>query len=371
MRIKSLDSLRGVAAVIVVIYHTVIASPINIWDTIQNSYILRPIVAGKEVVLLFFALSGFVLYVSIEGVIEKFNIKKYSEYLIKRIFRIYPAHIIVIICSIAIIFFIKPKNIPFMPEAFSKWWSFIPTLNVVIGHFLILYGEKYINLNNVIWSLFHEVRISILFPVIAFFVKKHKFKVLVISFITSVIAQFFYKEFGDYTEYGFFSIFKYVFLFSGGAVLASCRESIKHFFERKKIKRLVPIFLIISISLITIKVDRMLAVPTSVGVFLILTICFANKNVDNFLSKGFFTWLGRISYGLYLVHYPILLTIIHTLIGKLPIELLLAMVLPVSMIVAELIYRYVESPGIKLGRNIINYTISRYDTLISEKNKVG
>ena len=115
-RYEELDSLRGIAAVTVVMSHV-----LRVFPSIENdTYILgygeminlikhtpmRIIFAGYEAVILFFILSGFVL--SLPFYLNKNQ--KYSNYLIKRFFRIYIPYISVVIITLLFMFFIKNEN---------------------------------------------------------------------------------------------------------------------------------------------------------------------------------------------------------------------------------------------------------------------
>jgi peptidoglycan/LPS O-acetylase OafA/YrhL len=73
-RLRSLDGLRGVAAIVVVAYHSLLISPSlaeivvnnqpaepgSFWDLLLHSP-LRILIAGNEAVIVFFVLSGLVL----------------------------------------------------------------------------------------------------------------------------------------------------------------------------------------------------------------------------------------------------------------------------------------------------------------------
>ena len=62
-------------------------------------------------------------------------------------------------------------------------------------------------------------------------------------------------------------------------------------------------------------------------------------------------WLGRISYSVYLWHVPVLVAA-QRLPAHLPSGLLLVLALLVTAVVAQVSYRLVERPGIRLGARL-------------------
>lgn len=77
-------------------------------------------------------------------------------------------------------------------------------------------------------------------------------------------------------------------------------------------------------------------------------------NTAGFLGRGVFAWLGRISFSVYLVHLPVkvwtyYLLEVDALDGRLDIKLIQ---IGVVLILATLLARYVELPGIRAGKRV-------------------
>jgi peptidoglycan/LPS O-acetylase OafA/YrhL len=175
-RLETLDSLRGLAALCVVIHHSLIIRPIWYDDThhVRSAALanlfkytpLRIVWAGHEAVMLFFVLSGFVLslpYLSGRSL-------PYRAYLAKRFCRIYVPCLVAVTVGILLRqLFVTPH-----PPGVSHWMDDIwkPPLTLgLFGSYTLLAGS--FNLSNfdpVLWSLVHEIRISMLLPLIAAFV---------------------------------------------------------------------------------------------------------------------------------------------------------------------------------------------------------
>ena len=90
----------------------------------------------------------------------------------------------------------------------------------------------------------------------------------------------------------------------------------------------------------------------SIGVVLFITAALGSARVIAVLTHRIPMWLGRISYSLYLVHAVVLLSFVHLLYGKVPLALIWTMTVVVSLALATLAYRYVELPGIALGKRL-------------------
>jgi len=63
-------------------------------------------------------------------------------------------------------------------------------------------------------------------------------------------------------------------------------------------------------------------------------------------------WFGKISYSLYLVHLIVLLSLIHALVGQLPLVTIVAIAVPCSLIAAFVTNTWVEQPFNELGKRL-------------------
>ena len=71
---------------------------------------------------------------------------------------------------------------------------------------------------------------------------------------------------------------------------------------------------------------------------------------DRVLSAPPLVWLGKVSYSLYLIHVPLLVSAVHLTYGRLPLGVTIPAVIAASLLCAELMHRFVELPSIRLGR---------------------
>jgi peptidoglycan/LPS O-acetylase OafA/YrhL len=164
---ESLDGLRGAAALAVVIHHS-----LNVYlDTESRSWwlftpMLRALAArlGHPSVLLFFVLSGFVLYVSfLRG-----HDESYGSFLSRRVFRLYPAMIVAVAGAALLHWLQSPQNCSRFDPWITSCWCHDLTVGGTFRIMSLLGLRAEDNLfNPVLWSLFIELRFSIVFMLLA------------------------------------------------------------------------------------------------------------------------------------------------------------------------------------------------------------
>jgi peptidoglycan/LPS O-acetylase OafA/YrhL len=88
----------------------------------------------------------------------------------------------------------------------------------------------------------------------------------------------------------------------------------------------------------------------ALGATLLLALCMASPRARQLLAMPWLAWLGRVSYSLYLVHLLVMLTLVHSLRGLLPLPLILALAVAGSLALAALYNWLIEMPANRLGR---------------------
>jgi peptidoglycan/LPS O-acetylase OafA/YrhL len=191
-RLNYLDSVRGIAACIVVLHHCWLAfgntvSGINAaFASLPTffTYLFQKILAGHAAVIIFFVLSGFVLALS--------SLKQpmsYAGFTIKRIFRIYPAFVFVVLSSYALHLILGVDHDGGSEFLRNSVINADLSWVTLIKH-LVLWGTQKANrLDCVIWSLVHEVRISLIFPLILLAVRKQGRRALLGFFSLSLACS--------------------------------------------------------------------------------------------------------------------------------------------------------------------------------------
>ncbi|MGG0458527.1 acyltransferase family protein [Bacillus mycoides] len=383
-RYKELDSLRGIAAIIVLLGHFLALFPILGKKVMYSTFgaYFSILWQGHSAVIIFFVLSGFVLSLPFYKGTE-FN---YLKYLIKRVCRIYIPYIVILFIAIGIKLGIHSKigTIPGLVQWGS--WNIEVSFNRVMDHILFLREFNSDAFIMVIWSLVHEMRISIVFPLIIFLLLRVNWKVSIgIAMFLSVIGYLLMKnipsEFNMPVSTNYFITLHYSSMFIIGALLAKNREYLVSKIINSKVKYiLLPLgllffsypripFMLLSKLIGEIDYELYLIIIDwyiCFGAVLIILSALSSKLFSKLLLIKPVQFIGEISYSLYLVHPIVLLTTVHIFYGKISVPLILLISFLFTMVVSVLCYKFIEIPSIKIGRKLATKN-SRGDVSLRKK----
>ena len=296
--LRSLTSLRGVAAWWVVLYH--------FQDSFSNhtpQYFTNLIDQGYLAVDFFFILSGFVIQLNYGKYFRQDLKTNYIDFCLKRIARIYPLHLFILFLFIAnflaIYFFSSSKDLHSRYDA----------LYFIYSIFLVQNWGFSSNLqwNIPSWSISTEFGAYLMFPVISYYLSKiriiktmHFFALVAIALLG--LAYFYYAN--KYLSLGDdipkTGLFRCIVEFLVGILAA------KHFEKNG-----MPIFhshLVFLFGVLTLFLGNLYDfknytyIPAS---FFFFILAFTNSDfIFSKLLKGrIMHYLGEISYSTYLIHY--------------------------------------------------------------------
>lgn len=349
-RIGSLDSLRGVAALVVVLGHCAAVVPGYLpWS--RTLWLVPPPLAAAAAVQLFFVLSGLVLFLTLRAR-DGF---RYRPYIIKRITRIWPPLVSAVLVSAALMILVAPRPV----QGLSVWfdtasWSEAPSPLLIAGHIALLDRARWQSLDNVSWSLVHEMRISIVFPLIALAILRAWRTTLVVLLAASTgAAAVAWRVDWPLNP---FATAQYLFLFGAGATLALHADILGERLATPAARRAAPVLAVVAILLACVPPRLLLGLPCAAGASLLVALTLASPPVVALLDVAPARWLGRVSYALYLIHLPVLLAILHLMHGLLPLPALLVLAVGLALVAAEAMHRFVEKPAIALGRRLARGT---------------
>jgi peptidoglycan/LPS O-acetylase OafA/YrhL len=377
-RLPSLDVLRGIAAFIVLLGHLFLMYPealrleIPTWLRIS---VLRILVNGHASVILFFVLSGYVLSIPfLNG-----KAPPYISYLIKRVFRIYIPFAI----SIFIAALLYSITIPIESENSGEWiyreWAKMPlTPEIFFKHLLMTGASEEMWLNGVMWSLVVEMRISIIFPILIYLCNFPRLAVVIgiiiyLATAAIIVINDMPMQTASSLSGTFIITLRFIPFFMAGIFMVKYHEKIKERLNQlNKLQLSMIIFFISSIlcmpteiynhkniaflsaivspetfnNILKFSADFLIGLASSL---LIILVRHYGENMS-FFNSAAMTWLGRISYSLYLIHLPLVFIIFHELLGQLPFYWICLITVAASLIASSIFYTVIEKPAMQAGR---------------------
>ncbi|MCA1031374.1 acyltransferase [Bacillus timonensis] len=366
-RLEELDSLRGMAAITVLLNHYFNVIPAfsaeesNGLVSLLKYTPLHFIWSGHEAVIMFFILSGFVLSLPF----LRNTTVNYPRFFFKRVCRIYLPYVVAVLVAILLFSTFSRNGISDLSEWFNIAWTDPFSWQSVINYLIMLGDFKNFQYNPVIWSLIHEMRISLIFPFIMYVVLRLKWrKSAVLSLLLafcSYVGLKLSEIYLGYVNYGssIFDSFYYTTMFVIGVLLAQHLQKIIAFF--KTYQKWNPLLLATALMCYTypwwffphIKLLHIRLINewfTVIGVVIIIVLALSSSNLSKFLKLPICTFFGKISYSLYLWHAVILLTCVNMWYGTMPLGFILVIASLLSILISTLSYYLIEEPSIKLGK---------------------
>lgn len=312
-RIKYLDGLRGVAILLVIFYHAYFRWPelVPYGNAIADIPLIK---FGYLGVQLFFILSGFVIFMTLE------RCSNPKTFLWRRWLRLFPA---MLICSILI--FCTSEFFSERPAGNPNWVDLLPGLTFIDPH---LFGKlttiSASSLEGAFWSLYVEFKFYVLAACFYFlFGAKRLFALILSCYLCWLSSELLVGYVNDNIIKYLTSIsanlaFKYFGWFAIGMAfyLSESNRSVKWFVFGIALS----IFCIITNYWISPVEGEFIAL-------LLIVLLFAApmkfSKVRDILSHRALLFLGFVSYPLYLVHENIMISITIKLGHYFPTEALL------------------------------------------------
>lgn len=348
-RVDSIDSLRGVAILMVIGYH------VHAWlpgfDTLPSWYSF-PVSLGFSGVDLFFVLSGFSLYYAWlrqEQATGEVVVKKYYW---RRFWRIYPPYLMAFI-------------IPWIPVLVA---TPAEAVKEALWHIFLLhnYSERYFyGANGPLWSIAVEAQFYILFPLIVLLMKRWGVLPVVVA---GIVLGLIYRS-GVYLYFSELTYRQVPKPYLQGFWLARIPNFLLgillayHWSNLSDEKKLNPArgFLILMVGVVTLVFTWVFIYYFRHASMIIRDLGFALGYVlvvygallgafQSILSTRWLLFSGKISYSLYLTHAPVILflgTYARKLFNDISIVqafLIMLISILISYGVAWLYYRWIENP---------------------------
>lgn len=361
-----IESLRGLAALMVALGHSLIMISVDEIDNIfavsvfdfrgiQSSItqVLLIVFNGGAAVTLFFVISGFVLGQSLDKTTGD-RIRDSAAFVLRRIFRIYPALVISLLFVWA--------SLPLLVQAIdcgvgTYWYRRIyraPFVALDVWENMTFVSA---DMNAVIWTIKVEVVAAILLPVMHWINRKRA--ILADFCALSVLIWVSYQS--DYS-----SSLKWLFVFYLGLALSDKKTRLTSVAQALSIHTACWAAILCatrpllgghaSNATISIGLEAFSAV------MIVSSLVYRSESAYCWvLDLGIVKFLGRISYSFYLFHLAILYIIVRSVLARYQEEMAMVpglvlnvgfsmLSLILTMGVSYLMYQWVEKPFINFGR---------------------
>ena len=282
-----LDVFRALAALSVCAVH------FNFDSFFHNHF------ANGLFVQLFFALSGFVIFLNYYEKIK--NIIDLRIFIIKRFRRLYPLHlfflIIFALMEVLKYFFI----LKYGHQSFTESFSLNNFNNFLLNLFFLQHFADYNTYNTPSWSISVEMMLYITAGVLFLFPKKYIALILVLYLLA--FLYFFNNIYGATISINAYLSGLYSFLI--GCLFSYLYIKKKIVFKNSYFELFY--FIILFIFLIEIFYFKFIDkhyLYSIIFAFIFYLSCYLDKNsyLFNFIFNKFFNYLGKISYSIYLSH---------------------------------------------------------------------
>lgn len=380
----ALDGLRGLAALVVVMHHTMLMSAAfpgtpgaghvqsgtALWWLSYTP--LKLVTAGWESVILFFVLSGLVVTLP---VVKRPGFD-WIAYYPRRVMRLMIPVVGAVLIAVAFVVAVPQRT----SQPAGTWLSRSSTPNFtwkyIIKAWDLVGGDGHID--NPLWSLRWEILFSLALPV---------FVILALAlrkwWIAGLAASVLLTWLGLSAGSGALSFFPAFFV---GAVLAVRLDAVRVFaghVNQRVVRHLMWAGITIGAAMLLIApwligpdtgtdlthALRALA-PLAAAGLVLATIGW--KPLGWMLSARPFAFFGRISFSLYLVHVPILIFSAYLLAGQ-PLYVIALFGIPLAMLVAVGFTWLVEARSHRLARAVGTWASARYTAAFraDEHERVG
>jgi len=341
-RYNELDALRGVAALMVVLFHF----------TMNNQQFTTVFKFGTTGVDLFFMISGFVIFMSFD------KISGSKQFIINRVSRLYPGYWAAVTFTFIVMLIVKLMRDSSI-NVFYQIKKYTANLTMLQFYFRVP------NIDASYWTLLIELLFYAVMLLLYHFKLLKQINIIGIftTLTVTISAHIFYNFYIFQKVFKFMPLLQFVPLFLAGI------NFYKLYTNRKSgIKNWLIILLCLLSQIILFKQAgrsksyiNVYEYAGMLSLYFTLFTAFINNKL-HFIVNSITLFLGKISYALYLIHeYISIKVIIPVLVNKFHIPFWAAAIgitLPIVIILATLLTFWIEIPfGKKLKKKMETYLI--------------
>lgn len=341
-QVVELQSIRGIAATFVMVGHA-----LNYFNWSGDVPAAIAFLNGRAAVGMFFVLSGYVLTHMLRG--RPLSLDGQVSFWIRRLFRIYPALIVATLFGVAVIVCAPAIGFPHGGDFIRH--HFEPS-RLRPAYLILAFLGLSAHVLAPVWTISVEFVGSAVIGLSSGLRPKYFLGLIAVAIVFGFTL-------GPSTPY---STLMYMPFFLLGASIWVFAEQ-----WRSALRRVPAQPLVIGLAAVTLIAlrgcftlpynDPRLAFIEMIAATVIIALIIHGRVDVPFLRHPFLVWVGDISYSSYLLHITVFLligsTLGHLVAGDSPVAdniLVMALTVAVTLPLSWLCYRYVELPGIELGR---------------------
>lgn len=352
-RLSELDSLRGIAAFLVLLQHARVMGldprPFDNPLVEQGAHMLmhfsplRVLEFGRAAVLFFFVLSGYVL----TRALLRNGSPGLLAFAAQRSIRLMVPVAASVLLSAALYALLADPVLlsgPLRDRTLDIWEVAPGVQDILRESALLLTLSDPVKLNPILWSLVHEWRLTLLLPLVLLF-RWRIWWLLALGCVGMALGALGSGSenrvmLGDHFHSTVVASVYFSLAIASGAAFALAGP-LPPLTRGKRLAAGVA-----SLALFGLASD----VAVYAASVLLIAVAQQPGGLQRFLRRAPLVWLGRVSYSLYLVHVPVLVASMVLLHGVLPLWTGLVVGMAAALLAAEAMRRLVEVPSRDLAR---------------------
>lgn len=274
--------------------------------------------------------------------------------MVRRITRIYLPYIVAVSAAAVLMLAVGQQALPSQGTWFNISWE-DPLTARVAWHTIAMTGTSTF-IDNPVWSLIWEMRISAIFPAMmaAALIFGDVGLIISLGVLVVLYGSAHLLHLSGYWINMSSQMLAFTLLFALGAFCAHHVGAIRRLCARGP-KWLPMALLMVGLLLLCPQWSKRALVeivPLAIGSGLVVCAVMLPGPINTTLQRRLPLWLGRVSFSLYLIHVPILLAMVRLTHGWLPIPIALVAGASLALLLAEGFHRLIEQPCQRLGRRL-------------------
>jgi peptidoglycan/LPS O-acetylase OafA/YrhL len=381
----ALLSLRGIAAIMVLLFHGLLVfrvsgeqtdfihlalNPASPWDFLVNSVTIY-LLNGHAAVIFFFVHSGFVLALSIShyrfgpGLVDRVAIL--FAYIVRRTFRLWPMIIVSCLCALSVQLFL---NVPHNQPHYTSWLAAFYTAPVSFRNVSDNLLLQDFNLSPFLWSLRVEVYGSVMMPLIFLLSSLY----LIPAILLPILLSYFYPPMFD----------PFLVCFVGGCLVGYVGYFLPgkpSWLNRDAISACAVLVLVTARWVLPIQTGVVVQTLASM-VIIYNTYYYPGDYLPRFCNLPFVRFIGLVSFSIYANSRVCIFISAILLTALLPGEFILQhglfanwlatlLSLVVTIAFSWFTFRFIEAPMMQFGRRLSQRNWLATETAKRDRRSLG